>query len=175
MLATAGRDRGVQLLSHIREGYHSEELLVLRPIKDGSRAVCPRPPVDEAGVFPPKPPGFEKPVEAFLFEEKPSEQILGCNPKDSCDSSVPTGAMKKGAIEEFFFGKGLYELGHKLHQWVLEVSPLRGKSMGKMKNSSLFPLPTSRKTLSCSFSDLADLDLSWLSTLCVCLNSFLWM
>ena len=135
------------------------------------RAACPQPPVNEAGVFPPKPPGFEKPVEASLFESKPREQILGTDPKDSLNSSVPTGAMKKGAIDEFV-GKGLYELGRKLHQWVLEVSSLRGKSMGRMKNSSLFPLPTSRETLSCSFSDLTDLDLSWLSTLCVCLNSF---
>ena len=69
-------------------------------------------------------------------------------------------------------GKKLVELGHMVHQRLLEVTPLRSKTTGRMDEHSLFPLPTSRTSLGCIFRELSELELSWLMSICVSLNSF---
>lgn len=72
-----------------------------------------------------------------------------------------------------FVGLRVRELGPKILQGLLEVLPLRGKSMGDGGGSGLFPLPTSRNQYCKTFPDLEEEDVCWMVALAVSLNS-LW-
>ena len=86
---------------------------------------------------------------------------------ETFDSSVRS--WKKDPSD--LLGKRLHEMGPRILQWLLEVSSLRGKPTGKVRESDLFPLPTSREKLGELFPSLSDLDLSWLVGICISLNS----
>ena len=64
----------------------------------------------------------------------------------------------------------LVELGPRILQWLLEVVPLRSKSTGRC-SSSVFPLPTSSSLLRGICPSLGEDELSWLTCICVSLNS----
>lgn len=91
---------------------------------------------------------------------------VGCN-----DSQRPVlcGPDKKSVLQ--LEGMSFHGLGPKVAQWVLEVIPLRSQPKGEGKNLRLFPLPTSRATLSAAYPTLQEEDFSWLVAICVSLNS----
>eukprot|EP00438_Fugacium_kawagutii_P021703 Skav224769 [mRNA] locus=scaffold1604:630943:636934:- [translate_table: standard] len=68
-------------------------------------------------------------------------------------------------------GCTLMGLGPRIVQGLLEAFPLRSKTMGEVKESLLFPLPTSSTSLLRAFPDLAPLKVTWLSGICMALNS----
>eukprot|EP00435_Cladocopium_sp_Y103_P061691 s362_g23.t1 len=67
----------------------------------------------------------------------------------------------------------LGSVGQCLLQYLLEVLPLRSQPTGEGKSRSLFPLPTSSEIFLEMNPDLCDDDVSWMSCLCLSLNS-LW-
>ena len=75
--------------------------------------------------------------------------------------------------EAGLFGSTLEGLGLKVQQWLLEVSPLRGKSTGRRSSATLFPLPTSSSVLLSAFPSLGPPGVAWLASICMGLNS-LW-
>ena len=81
------------------------------------------------------------------------------------------GPTKKSELD--LVGKSLFELGPLILQWLLEVIPLRSKHMGGRSSSSLFPLPTSRSCLASVLPGSCPTSLSWIGSVCLCLNS-LW-
>lgn len=87
-------------------------------------------------------------------------------------SSQTRGGPDKKSLSELE-GLGVHEMGHKILQWLLEVVPVRGQSKGGGNGLSLFPLPTSSLSLGRASPSLSALDLSWLVSTCVSLNS-LW-
>ena len=95
--------------------------------------------------------------------------LSGVHVTPSGDLETNGGRGKKGVSD--LEGLGVHEVGHKVLQWLLEVLPLRSSPKGNMKGLSLFPLPTSRMSLSGAFPALNPLDLSWLISICVSLNS----
>lgn len=70
-------------------------------------------------------------------------------------------------------GSTVVEMGRKVQQWLLEVSPLRGQTMGRKAEMTLFPLPTSNSSLLNCFPNLSTFEAAWLSSVCISLNS-LW-
>ena len=66
----------------------------------------------------------------------------------------------------------LSSCGTLLLQKILEVLPLRSKTTGKKEKTALFPLPTSRERLRNEFPNLSSDEVSWMISVCVCLNSF---
>eukprot|EP00438_Fugacium_kawagutii_P032712 Skav229132 [mRNA] locus=scaffold1875:29835:33416:+ [translate_table: standard] len=70
-------------------------------------------------------------------------------------------------------GRTLKQVGPVLLQRLLECLPLRSKPTGKGSSKSLFPLPTSRSCYVELGLDFDDEGLSWLQSVCLCLNS-LW-
>lgn len=89
--------------------------------------------------------------------------------------SSPAGSSRpsEDQIKSDLVGKKqLCEVGHLLLQRFLEVLPLRSLSMEGESISGIFPLPTSRFSLEKQFDQLSSGELSWLSALCMGLNSF---
>ena len=89
--------------------------------------------------------------------------------------SLPAGSPRPSGEKEFdrfgLKGAGFRELGHLLLQKLLEVLPLRSKTMGKVRNLDGFPLPTSRDHMKSLFPDLEEGMVSWLLNLVISLNS----
>ena len=133
------------------------------------RAPWSKPPVISAGVFPPIPPS---PLVAGVVQKTPD--LAGFESSGQCagpkDPDLSTGDGKADFFVEFE-KKSLVELGHKIHQWLLEVLPLRSQTTGGTDGQGLFPLPTSREKLSGVFHDLGQHEISWLASICLCLNS----
>lgn len=89
--------------------------------------------------------------------------------------SSPAGSSRpsEDQIKSDLVGKKqLCEVGHLLLQRFLEVLPLRSLSMEGESISGIFPLPTSRFLSEKQFDQLSSGELSWLSALCMGLNSF---
>ena len=107
---------------------------------------------DEGAVSGATDPGFQQSSPAMTFDVRgPDKKVHAC-----------------------FSGEGrtLKNLGSFLLQGILEVVPLRSKSMGRQNRGSLFPLPTSRDILKERVPEFDDESLSWLLGLFVSLNSF---
>ena len=85
---------------------------------------------------------------------------------------VTFGTMKKETAFSLMAGRTLGACGHDLLLKILEVLPLRSQTMGRRDRKSLFPLPTSRTLLGELLPTLDDFALSWMVSLCLCLNSF---
>lgn len=82
----------------------------------------------------------------------------------------PHMGAKKGSADRLV-GRTLGGCGPVLLQSVLEVLPLRSKTMERVEHSKLFPLPTSRDTLLGVHPDLTDDEMSWLLCVNLSLNS----
>ena len=61
-------------------------------------------------------------------------------------SSVPFFHGREKSLSDLV-GSTVVEMGLKVQQWLLEVSPLRGQTMGRKAKMTLFPLPTSNSSL----------------------------
>ena len=133
------------------------------------RSAWAEPSSHQTDVFPPYPVESKTPCAAQVQGDRAPFQSPGHS--DSTDLDGPS-SLGKSSLSSRLIGKGLLELGHMLHQRLLEVTPLRSQHTGGMDKFTLFPLPTSRDCLRCCFHDLADLELSWLCSICVSLNSF---
>lgn len=70
-------------------------------------------------------------------------------------------------VDEFTLG----ELGGPLLQRLLEVLPLRSKSLGSRNVASVFPLPTSRDMIQEAFPSLDTCGVTWMVLVCLGLNS----
>ena len=86
------------------------------------------------------------------------------------DSANLDEHIKKKDLSELS-GLRVYEMGPKIQQWLLGVIPLRSKSTGRKTATTLFPLPTSGEVLLGCFPSLDPLGVSWLSCICLGLNS----
>ena len=85
------------------------------------------------------------------------------------------GSTREGLEKRLgnLLGSRLVDVGLKIQQWLLEVLPLRSQHMGRRTHTTLFPLPTSSSLLLGVFPDLSALEVGWLSSVCMSLNS-LW-
>ena len=104
--------------------------------------------------FPPDPPAFE---------------VTGMNGADSAPSFEcgEKGWLALGEANQTVPGTGSF-----LAQRLLEVLPLRSKSTGREPTSAMLPLPASRTVLTQLWPDTPEVVLSWVSCVCMSLNSF---
>ena len=79
---------------------------------------------------------------------------------------------KKNGAYEILEGRQLVSCGLLLQQKLLEVLPLRSKSTGSRSSAAIFPLPTSSSVYAALQPTMTVDEMSWLSCLCVSLNSF---
>lgn len=85
----------------------------------------------------------------------------------------PTSGKKEGdECEKLVSGEGvtLLGLGSFILQRLLEVFLLRSKTTGLGEELSLFPLPTSSRTLQLTYPDLSSDESSWLCCMTISLN-----
>ena len=91
------------------------------------------------------------------------------HPNFSISDGDQSLASKKDCEE--FTGKQLSQMGHRILQRLIEVTPLRSKPMGRVTKGNLFPLPTSLSLLEGFFPNFSAEEMSWLVSVCVSLNS----